>query len=176
MNYYNASLKNNNYLLCALLFLFIIFFIIVPHLPFFNKMGSFLPFLILWSALMIIILIFSGFIYGILTNMKYRALALGFLFPFVAGLIIFVDNLYTYPSVSPNTPLYLASYSFPYLLMGFSNGLAGFFSATVSDNKIKKLSCYVLTIIFLVIALYLYLDPPLYILVSILGDYNPVSG
>ncbi|WNY25898.1 hypothetical protein [Methanolapillus millepedarum] len=164
MFFYNPNSKNNNRLFICFLLIFTILFS-VPYLFDFTDRDFAVA---CWAILIMIFLPFSGPIYGFLSKMKWRAVFLGFLFPFFWGASNLISDLYLYRLVLDSGYIItIISNHFPFVLMGVSSGIAGYFSATTEEDNFKKGISYLLVIIFSALSLYLFYNPPYNLITSV---------
>jgi hypothetical protein len=111
--------------------------------------------------LLLFLLFFSGIIYGFVTKDKLKASILGLLFSSLAGIHFAITRIF-FIDYGPSglNYSYLRFFAFlSYVLMGLFVAAASYFASTDTINRRKKLRCYILTIISIGIALFLFVFP-----------------
>ena len=155
--------KKAFFLLLICLFIILLFF---PYL----KIPEILI-LILLIFLFYPILIAGGVIYGFFTKDKNFSAVLGFILPFVLGVmtaisVIPIDSPPQYPD------LYFAKILafLPFLFIGFFGAIAGRLAASENSDKNKRYFHYLAAGLFLVLSICLLIHPTIfYPLASIFG-------
>lgn len=165
----NLSIFGQNksiFFICLVIFYFVLFSCIYIL----NLNNSLLMFI--WVILFFLSMLFSGSVYGFCTKDKYGAIALGFSFPFILGIFNFIDGIgRTIDSAVPYSEACLAliSYNFPFVLMGILCACAGGFLSANEITKSKRIIYYFVAVMFLMVAAYLFIDPPYYLLFPLFG-------
>ena len=152
--------QNKKMFLLVLIFLYICFLIIghMLHLPDFLISIAVIPLFLSFFLIMFA----GGAVFGYITKNRTFAAALGFLISVIIGVISalsvrMIDSAPQYPEF-----YFYQILAFVWFLpVGLFEAAAGWMAASNDENKTKRYVQYVLACIFLIIAVYLMVNPDL---------------
>ena len=165
--------KINNFdILFLLLIISFLFFTIAQYSSFKGFFG-FLG-LLFFAGSLFLLTSFGGAIYGFISKMKFRAVMLGFLFPFLFGFTDFVyfavyyAYIYKDPAFLAFSPLEIFEFGI-FTFIGILCGISGFFAANREEKKSKRRMLYAISLIFAGIGFFLFFNIPYSIYFAIFG-------
>ena len=133
------------FLVAAFVFLSL-FFVFDP----FNK-KSILVYI--WAILYSIVLLYSGVIYGFMTKLRNRAMAIGFSFPLLFGIFLSI-YLSSNATIQTEDSVTFIHYNFalifiPLLFIAITNAIACWFASTTEEDKGKRKEAYFVSLVFM---------------------------
>jgi len=114
------------------------------------------PILLVWAFLCCTIILFGGFVYGILTKSRIGAVVLGFSFPFIFGILKYIIVWYQIDQFYALQPHLMASYwnpyPFPLLIIAVSNVIACWFVTAAKETENKRIKADAICFLFMTIS------------------------